>query len=395
MRYLILFTSFLLIQGLVFSQIRKDINFINEGRSREVIISIPSKAAPMEGYPIVFMLHGTSGDASVFYNNKGWKELGQEKNFITVFPSSLKWCFVEGGVVKIQTRFNCGGLLDSICPQEIPKLVDDISFFRKTISLLKDSLKINENKIFISGFSNGSNMIHKVAMDAGDLFKGAAGSSAPLHELDSIEPKNRIPIWYVVGTKDDRYFTPNFPKELPFGGDSILGYHKVALNRALACQGLTDTYKKIESNNNKTYIWSECKPGVTCAPYLFSINKGQSHEYPNGINYPFNAPTLFWDFFNQPPKTSIVTSVESNSKVFEPNIFPNPASDKISVINNFGSGINWTIEIMDMNNKIIQKSDIQEIDFANIDITHLSRGLYFIKIQNTDGKSSIQRFLKI
>ncbi|MBK7697090.1 MAG: hypothetical protein IPI30_23145 [Saprospiraceae bacterium] len=82
------------------SQRRFDVQFVVDGRMRESIIVQPSTPPPAGGYPVVFMLHGTSGDGLKFYNISGWKELGEDENFITVFPSSLSWCFVEDGVEK-------------------------------------------------------------------------------------------------------------------------------------------------------------------------------------------------------------------------------------------------------------------------------------------------------
>lgn len=69
----------------VYSQRRFDVQFPVDGRMRESIIVIPSSAPPPGGYPIVFMLHGTNQDGEYFYDISGWKELGEQENFITVF----------------------------------------------------------------------------------------------------------------------------------------------------------------------------------------------------------------------------------------------------------------------------------------------------------------------
>jgi poly(3-hydroxybutyrate) depolymerase len=90
------FTTVLILAIFALSaQKRYDITLKDQGNARDAIISVPTKPMPVGGYPVVFMLHGTSGDSQVFYTAKGWKELGQEENFITVFPSSLKWCFLR------------------------------------------------------------------------------------------------------------------------------------------------------------------------------------------------------------------------------------------------------------------------------------------------------------
>ena len=73
---LIFFTSLL-----TNAQKRYDVKIISENRIREAIISVPTKIPPEDGYPIVFMLHGTSGEASTYYLPKGWRELGDHCHF--------------------------------------------------------------------------------------------------------------------------------------------------------------------------------------------------------------------------------------------------------------------------------------------------------------------------
>lgn len=110
------------------SQRRFDVQFMVDGRMRESIIVLPSTAPPSGGYPVVFMLHGTSGDGLKFYNISGWKELGEEENFITVFPSALSWCFVEDGIEKHLTRWVNGTVLDHPCSGPPQEYVDDVNF---------------------------------------------------------------------------------------------------------------------------------------------------------------------------------------------------------------------------------------------------------------------------
>ena len=329
MKYLYLY--FILVTFSLSAQKRFNISLQSEGREREAIISVPTKSPPIGGYPIVFMLHGTSGDSEVFYNAKGWKELGQEENFITIFPSSLKWCFYNRFDGRtINSKFVCGDLLKEACENVDQKFVDELTFFKKLVKLVSDTVEINSSKIFASGFSNGSVMIHKLMTHGSDLFKAVAGSSGPLFDSDSLISPVRIPAWYMVGTKDDRYFSESFPEELPFGGDTILAYHYPPINRALVCNGLTWNYEKVESALSHTYIFRECAVGEQCAPYIFTLNKGQSHQYPNGLNFPFDAPKLFWQFFNNPPETKLSTRTEVMARD-QVKVYPIPSSDKVSI----------------------------------------------------------------
>ncbi|MBK8448949.1 MAG: hypothetical protein IPL42_02530 [Saprospiraceae bacterium] len=82
------------------SQQRYDIQFMLDGHVRECIIVKPSTAPPVGGYPVVFCCMAPVAmvrNFIIFPDGKNWD---RQKNFITVFPSSLSWCFVEDGIEK-------------------------------------------------------------------------------------------------------------------------------------------------------------------------------------------------------------------------------------------------------------------------------------------------------
>ena len=313
----------------IFGQAKFDVTINFEGVDREFIVSVPTTPPPANGYPLVMMLHGTSGDKNVFYDAPGWKELGQSENFVTVFPSSLKWCYDDEGITKKNTKFVCGDLIDKICPSDTSKLVNDVHFLRKVIELVSDTININQEKVFGCGFSNGCVMSYKNAMESGDVFKAVGGVAGIYHQLDSITPDVRVPFWVMIGNKDDRFIVPPFT-ELPFGGDSILGYLNVTITRTLASMGLKNTFTKNENLLTKTYIFKECEPGIQCAPYILTLIKGMPHQFPNGTNFPIDAPKLFWQFFNNPPEVITATKTESDANPVL-KCFPNPSSETITL----------------------------------------------------------------
>lgn len=320
----------LLLVNVCSSQTKYDLSINLEGHKREFIVSVPSTMPPAQGYPIVVMLHGSSGDKDVFYNAFGWSELGEKENFITVFPSSLNWCFEEDGIKKNNTKWACGELKEKICPEDSADLIDDVLFIKRIVQLIADTLPVNDARIFCSGFSNGSCMTHKMAMDGGDVFSSCAGSAGPLSELDSTYPVKRVPIWFTVGELDDRFFVAPYDR-LPYGGDSILAYLNKSIHRALVCQGLTNTFQKIENTNMKTYIFNECQPGEICAPYLFSLIRDLTHQYPNGRNHPIDDPALFWQFFNNPPTTVTDVYHPDKDRMLIISAHPNPSTDQIEL----------------------------------------------------------------
>jgi len=71
-----------------------------------------------------------------------------------------------------------------------------------------------------------------------------------------------------------------------------------------------------------------------------------------------------------------LTSI-TNNKSFEPQIFPNPTSEKITIILNKG----FMLTITDINGKIVRKQEL--IKYQNtIDLSKLKQSVYFLKLKN-------------
>lgn len=374
----IILAFMLLASSCLTAQIKKEVAYPFEGHLREWIISIPTTPPPAEGYPVVMMLHGTSGDKNVFYNAHGWRELGEQENFITIYPSALSWCFFDDGVQKMNTKFVCGDLVANVCPSDSADLVDDVAFFRDFLDRLQDSIPVDPNRIFGSGFSNGCVMIHKVAMEAGDLFRAIGSTSGVYHELDSITPTHRVPVWWMLGTLDDRFIQPPYT-EIPFGGDSSIAYVNKYVRRTLASLGLTETFTKFETPITKTWEFTECRPGEDCTPYRFTIIKGLPHQFPNGWNVPVDGPALFWDFFNNPPE--VTTSLDpTNANVQTIHSWPNPASDQMIVSFN-QPGNKVTVEVFDLQGHIVWSSNTLD-DHVILSRSDIGSGIFIVRVQS-------------
>lgn len=368
---------FLLISTCIFSQTKHNISFMLDGHMRESIVVIPSHAPPATGYPLVMMLHGTSGDGEKFYKISGWKELGEQENFVTVFPSSLTWCFVDDGIEKFNTRWVNGNVTENPCSGAPQDYVDDVKFLKLLVSMIKDSVPINANKVFISGFSNGCAMIHKIANEAGDVFAAAAGTSALLARSDSSRPVNRIPLWNVVGNQDDRFFFPPYT-EVPFGRDSILDYLKPYFVRVLACQGLSDNFTFSQTPLSHTYTFTESRGQEQSKPYIFSLLKGMTHEYPNGVNFPISAPEIFLNFFNQ-----VTSDVNPSGNLPEANwsIYPNPAVNELHIIiPGFDPVKGYSVMIRDMEGRtVLTKTGIRDRG-TTLTLDSLIPGVYVVHL---------------
>jgi polyhydroxybutyrate depolymerase len=312
-----------------FAQTRYDAKMTVDSVEREFIVVRPSGAVPPGGYPMVFMFHGTSGDGEKFYNISGWKEKGEEEKFVTVFPSALRYCFLDdSGKPGMTTKWNNGEAQEVKCPQTIMK--DDIHFVRAMIDTITQLLPIDRSRIYASGFSNGGGFVSKLSVEMSDVFAAIAAVAGTLHSSDSATPRRAIPVALVIGTLDDRFYVPFGLPEIPFN-DSALFFSARFLRRYLGTFNLTESFTKDSTALSLTYLFNTpATVGLPSTQFSYTLLNDMTHEYPNGTNYPVTAANVFWQFFSRfTGLLSIDATVSSSDQV---TLYPNPASSSLVVM---------------------------------------------------------------
>lgn len=376
---MIILVLMLLMSATVSAQQRFNVSMEVEGRVREVIVQVPSGAVPSGGYPVVFMMHGTSGDGEKFYNISGWKELGESKKFVTCFPSSLRWCILKDEVSSgdqnphVTTKWVNGDLLSVACDDQ--PFVDDVLFFRAMTDSLKKLLPVNPARFYVSGFSNGSCMSAKLMVEASDIFAAFASSSGSFHSLDSGDVATPRPYWFVFGTHDDRYYEPKGLDSLPFS-DEGMNMFRGLTNRYLRCMKLEQEYEKDSNAVALTYTFTRSVPGGYPTLYRQSLLKRQTHEYPNGANHPFDAPQLFWQFFSQ---YTLPTSVEELDQEPALRLYPNPSSDLVTIERADGPREGDDVRIVDLYGRTVIV-DVRTTTTTSVDVSKLPMGTYLVLV---------------
>ena len=306
----------------LYGQSRFDVTMTVDSVPRQFIVVKPSGVPPSEGYPIVFMFHGTSGDGEKFYNISGWKEKGEAEKFISVFPSSLEYCVTDSGRQHRTTKWHTGELEELACPGQYLK--DDVAFVRKMIDTIRAVFPIDRRRIFASGFSNGGGFVSKLAMEMSEVFAAIGASGGALNSGDSTKPTRSIPYWFTLGTNDATWLEHYTITEFPFN-DTALVYLRVTLQRCLGAFGLTQDYTKTENPLVLTYQFVTPSGQDPTTEFRFSLVNGLEHQYPNGTNVPYAIANPLWDFFKSHPLS--ITTIEEHSAPSSFGIYPNPASD--------------------------------------------------------------------
>jgi polyhydroxybutyrate depolymerase len=266
------------------------------GDLRRYIVSVPAGYDGQTPVPVVFMLHGTSGDGEKFYNISGWKELGETETILTVFPSSWHYCILDEGQVKHTTKWNSFDMPEILCPGQVPR--DDIAFLRQVRDEVAERFAVDETRVYMAGFSNGGEMAARTAVEMSDVLAGVASSAGALPAHSAFTPLRKLPVYFMVGELDDRATTlaglPALPMDLTslFSLPLMIG----AFTTYRETFGLASTYTP---SGSVSQVNSATVAGTSGAPenvFRFSIVKGLPHQYPNGRNHPLEGARLHWDF---------------------------------------------------------------------------------------------------
>lgn len=142
-----------------------EFNFIHQGIKRRYIVHVPKSYTGKVAYPVVFVLHG-GGGAAEGAQRFGFTELSEIEHFITVYADgSNNWN--AGNCDGFLGGNNCGGLGDK-------ESIDDVGYIKKTIADLKMRTPIDAKRVYVTGFSNGAMMAHRLACEMSDIFAAAA-----------------------------------------------------------------------------------------------------------------------------------------------------------------------------------------------------------------------------
>lgn len=276
-----------------------------DGFEREYVVHVPSGYKEGTKVPMVFMLHGTSGDGPKFYAISGWKEVGEANTLITVYPSSWRYCITdEDGEKTTTTKWNSQPSAFKFCPGEDPK--DDIKFLRGIMDHLSGLLSIDEKRIYLVGFSNGGQMAAKCAIELSDKL-AAVVESAGTFAFDTVfTPKRKIPTLFQRGNAD--YGPGNVGPEIPFKYfDSLISTANLPYQTSfynsrsthVRSFGLENKYTLSGDTNVALRATFKANPSISPLEYNIVMIKGLEHNYPNGVNHPVMGAEVNWQWLKQ------------------------------------------------------------------------------------------------
>lgn len=161
---------------------------------RQAQVTVPSTWAARDDWPLVLMLHGYGGTAAGHLQWLQLEGLAEELGFVLVAP--------DGTPDRRQRRFWDAG--NSCCAFD--QRVDDLAYIRLLVERAAENLRVNRERVYVVGHSNGGFMGWSLACHAPDLVAGVvsiAGAAPATPAGECAEGWQDVAVLQIHGTADE------------------------------------------------------------------------------------------------------------------------------------------------------------------------------------------------
>ncbi len=272
---------------------------------REYFVHVPDTTRPDAGWPLVLVIHGLGSSASEMRELTGFDQVADRESFVAVYPDGLARAWLDAGV---------GGLF-----ADTDIATRNLQFVEALIDELDRDVGVDQNRIYMTGLSNGGMFAFHTACNMSDRIAavGLVAAASISQSFDSCQPVE--PVSYIAfhGTADN--VVPYDGGPIVPGIDQLGEFQSAHVAASFwaefnGCQQqptgeqLPDT---IAGDGSTAFreSWAPCSSGTGVE--LITLD-GAGHTWPGhrrssgplgATNLDIDATELLWDFFDAHPKT--------------------------------------------------------------------------------------------
>ena len=158
---------------------------------RRYRVYIPKKCDASKATPVIVVFHGGGGNPESMIRLTGMNTKADEAGFLVVYP------FGTGKLANTLLTFNGG----ECCGYAMDNKVDDVGFIRELLDDLAKVAKVDVDRVFATGLSNGGIMAHYLASELSDRIAAIAPVGGPLMQ-EAPHNKRPVPVMHFHGTAD-------------------------------------------------------------------------------------------------------------------------------------------------------------------------------------------------
>jgi polyhydroxybutyrate depolymerase len=266
----------------------------SSGMERCYYLYIPKQYHPDLPAPLVFSFHGFLSNPASHSLITGWRKLADQHGFLLVVPQG--------------TEFPQRWYASDLWGRED---TNDVQFYLDMLAELSSVTSIDEERVYVNGFSNGGGMTFDLGCNAADTFAAMGTVAAAVVTKDNCNPSRPMPAIAFHGTAD-----PIVPYEGGAMGSPLLKMAAQITHAPPVFVGVEDWVA----------FWAEgngCDPAAETIPpqgdasgvrytgcdenaevVFYTIDKG-GHSWPGGFPIPgvgktsrdIDATEELWEFY--------------------------------------------------------------------------------------------------
>ncbi len=337
--------------------------------NREYYEYIPTNYDEAEAVPLMIMLHGLGGQA-LTYAGYGMNDIADTARFIPVY--------LQGALNTFnQPSWNNGTLLNST--------TDDLLFISSVIDSMHEAYNIDRRRVYIVGVSMGAIMTFKAVRHLSDRIAGTVCHIGTMSndEIANSNPAFPVPTLQTHGTAD---------AVVPYAGTPLpsLSLVEPTITKLKSINGWNGTDSTIID------IPDNQADGITIERIIYDCTTPLEHWKMNGADHIFlfentndtSGILVTWNFLRQFTHPDISLSTPEYQSALSPIIYPNPTNGQINIEGIEGQA---TVSVFNLNQQLLVE---QELNSQVFDISHLAKGIYLLKIVNTQGQHFEQLITK-
>lgn len=255
--------------------------------TRTYIVHIPPNYPKSRGMPLVVVLHGYTGTADKMEEWTHFSEKSDKEGFIVLYPNGVAYPWNK----NYPQAWNAGGPFETWT-----RGTDDVGFLQKLIKYVQKLYFIDEDRIYITGHSNGARMAYRAIYELSWLFAAAAPVAGFLVYEDEKFPQYPVPFIH-LHAKDDT--------GVPYGGQELGGIQYPGAEEMMErwasffnCKAVAEL---VEQNRFYT-IQSRSCPDSNFEAVLLSTETG-NHNWMTIENSGINATDVIWEFLKNHKKS--------------------------------------------------------------------------------------------
>jgi polyhydroxybutyrate depolymerase len=378
LRLLKAFCGFLLfISNTSFAQTTIVDSFLHGGIYRSYRIYVPAINDGSKNVPLIVNMHGLGSNALEQESYGDFRPIADTANFILVHPNGANVVLTTKG----WNTFNAIG-----------SGTNDVDFISKLIDTIAKKYKIDLNRVYATGMSNGGFMSYELACFLSSKIAAIASVTGSMTEerRTSCNATHPTPLMEIHGTSDNvvGYDGTNYLSIIPAFThiDSLMKYWFTFNGcTSLATKTILPNVSTADGCTAEHYVWNGGKLGSTVEHYKII---GGGHTWPGAsittgvTNQDFNASKEIWRFFSQYQLTDLLSiDSKATTEISNLNIYPNPVQAQLNVeVGNNNKEIE--VSLMDGMGRVLF---LQQYTQARITIerNNISAGLYYLQVKSS------------